>query len=43
MHTQIPVPRVLAWDADPLNPVGAEYNDEKGPWYTAIQGMGRDD
>jgi hypothetical protein len=25
MHTQVPVPRVLAWDADPLNPVGAEY------------------
>ncbi|KAH8725094.1 kinase-like domain-containing protein [Phaeosphaeriaceae sp. PMI808] len=24
-HTQIPVPKVLAWNSDPLNPVGAEY------------------
>jgi len=25
LHTQVPVPKVLAWDADPSNPVGAEY------------------
>ncbi|KAH7381591.1 kinase-like domain-containing protein [Pyrenochaeta sp. MPI-SDFR-AT-0127] len=24
-HTQVPVPKVLAWNADSLNPVGAEY------------------
>ncbi|KAF2875182.1 kinase-like domain-containing protein [Massariosphaeria phaeospora] len=24
-HTQIPVPKVLAWSSDPSNPVGAEY------------------
>ncbi|GES66750.1 aminoglycoside phosphotransferase [Aspergillus terreus] len=24
-HTTIPVPKVLAWSADPTNPVGAEY------------------
>jgi len=24
-HTTIPVPKVLAWSADPSNPVGAEY------------------
>jgi hypothetical protein len=24
-HTTVPVPRVLAWDSDSLNPVGAEY------------------
>jgi hypothetical protein len=24
-HTKIPVPKVLAWDSDPSNPVGAEY------------------
>lgn len=24
-HTKIPVPKVLAWDADPSNPVGVEY------------------
>lgn len=24
-HTSIPVPKVLAWSSDPLNPVGAEY------------------
>ncbi len=25
LHTTIPVPKVLAWSADPSNPVGAEY------------------
>jgi hypothetical protein len=24
-HTTVPVPKVLAWNADPSNPVGAEY------------------
>ena len=24
-HTTIPVPKILAWSADPSNPVGAEY------------------
>ncbi|KAH3909625.1 hypothetical protein HBH56_158950 [Parastagonospora nodorum] len=24
-HTQVPVPKVLAWNSDPLNPVGSEY------------------
>ena len=24
-HTTIPTPKLLAWSADPLNPVGAEY------------------
>jgi hypothetical protein len=24
-HTQVPVPKVLAWSSDPSNPVGAEY------------------
>ena len=24
-HTQVPVPRVLAWSSDPSNPVGVEY------------------
>lgn len=24
-YTQVPVPRVLAWNANPSNPVGAEY------------------
>ena len=24
-HTTIPVPKILAWNADPSNPIGAEY------------------
>ena len=24
-HTTIPVPKILAWNSDPKNPVGAEY------------------
>jgi hypothetical protein len=24
-HTQVPVPKVLAWNSDPSNPVGVEY------------------
>ncbi|KAH7395252.1 kinase-like domain-containing protein [Phaeosphaeria sp. MPI-PUGE-AT-0046c] len=24
-HTQVPVPKVLAWNSDPTNPVGSEY------------------